>query len=155
MSCQDNYMPACLAYPVRAYELFVTKVFKPHLFISPKKTTFKRFFGKCFLFPEYRKILCISNIGLSRQNCSCLFCTQVYSERYTIQSGETGQFYYNCSGIGSKNLIQMPETPKLFRKKSKVRTWFNKIARELVAGNYLPESELSASSLKYIVNLKS
>ena len=49
----------------------------------------------------------------------------------------------------------MPETPKLFRKKSKVRTWFNKIARELVAGNYLPESELSASSLKYIVNLKS
>ena len=32
----------------------------------------------------------------------------------------------------------MPETPKLFRKKSKVKTWFNEIARELLTGEDLP-----------------
>ena len=40
----------------------------------------------------------------------------------------------------------MPENPKLFRKKSKVRTWFNVLARETVAGDYLPQSELIAGS---------
>jgi len=42
----------------------------------------------------------------------------------------------------------MPETPKLFRKKSKVKTWFNGIARETLAGEYLPESELSTSRVQ-------
>ena len=37
----------------------------------------------------------------------------------------------------------MPETLKLFRKKSKVRTWFNGIARETLAGDFVPESGLS------------
>ena len=33
----------------------------------------------------------------------------------------------------------MPETPKVFRKKSKVKTWFNGLARETLAGDYLSE----------------
>ena len=32
----------------------------------------------------------------------------------------------------------MPETPKVFRKKSKVRTWFNGLAREVLTGEDLP-----------------
>ena len=32
----------------------------------------------------------------------------------------------------------MPETPKLFRKKSKVKTWFNGLAREVLTGEDLP-----------------
>ena len=36
----------------------------------------------------------------------------------------------------------MPETPKL-KKKSKVRTWFNKVARETVAGDNTPVRNLS------------
>ena len=38
----------------------------------------------------------------------------------------------------------MPETLKLLKKRSKVKTWFRDIARETVAGDYLPESEESA-----------
>ena len=38
----------------------------------------------------------------------------------------------------------MPETLKLLRKRSKVKTWFRDISRETVAGDYLPESEESA-----------
>ena len=32
----------------------------------------------------------------------------------------------------------MPETPKVFRKKSKVKTWFNRLAREVLTGEDLP-----------------
>ena len=32
----------------------------------------------------------------------------------------------------------MPETPKLFRKKSKMKTWFNGLAREVLTGEDLP-----------------
>ena len=32
----------------------------------------------------------------------------------------------------------MPETPKVFRKKSKVKTWFNGLAREVLTGEDLP-----------------
>ena len=35
----------------------------------------------------------------------------------------------------------MPETPKLFRKKSKVKTWFNGLAREVLTGEDLPAHE--------------
>ena len=50
--------------------------------------------------------------------------------------------------MGQFTPIQMPETPKLFRKKSKVKTWFNRIARETLAGEYLLESELSTSRVQ-------
>ena len=32
----------------------------------------------------------------------------------------------------------MPETPKVFRKKSKVKTWFNGLAREVLTVEDLP-----------------
>ena len=35
----------------------------------------------------------------------------------------------------------MPENPKVFWKKSKVKTWFNEIAREVLTGEDLPVSE--------------
>ena len=35
----------------------------------------------------------------------------------------------------------MPETPKVFRKKSKVKTWFNRLAREVLTGEVLPVNE--------------
>ena len=35
----------------------------------------------------------------------------------------------------------MPETPKVFRKKSKVKTWFNGLAREVLTGENLPVRE--------------
>ena len=35
----------------------------------------------------------------------------------------------------------MPETPKVFRKKSKVKTWFNRLAREVLTGEDWPVSE--------------
>ena len=34
----------------------------------------------------------------------------------------------------------MPETPKVFRKKSKVKTWFQGLAREVLTGEDLPVS---------------
>ena len=34
----------------------------------------------------------------------------------------------------------MPETPKVFWKKSKVKTWFNRLAREVLTGEDLPVS---------------
>ena len=40
----------------------------------------------------------------------------------------------------------MPETPKIFRKKSKVKTWFNGLAREVLAGEDLPVRESSVAT---------
>ncbi|XP_023331744.1 uncharacterized protein LOC111703889, partial [Eurytemora carolleeae] len=40
----------------------------------------------------------------------------------------------------------MPETPKVFRKKSKVRTWFNGLAREVLTGEDLPARESSVAT---------
>ena len=40
----------------------------------------------------------------------------------------------------------MPETPKVFRKKSKVKTWFNGLVREVLTGEELPVSESSVAS---------
>ena len=40
----------------------------------------------------------------------------------------------------------MPETPKVFRKKSKVKIWFNQLAREVLTGEYLPVSESSVAT---------
>ena len=39
------------------------------------------------------------------------------------------------------NQLLMPETPKEFRKKSKVKTWFNGLAREVLTREDLPVSE--------------
>ena len=35
----------------------------------------------------------------------------------------------------------MPKTPKVFRKKRKVKTWFNRLAREVLTGEVLPVNE--------------
>ena len=40
----------------------------------------------------------------------------------------------------------MPETLKVFRKKSKVKTWFNGLAREVLTGEDLPVSESSVAT---------
>ena len=40
----------------------------------------------------------------------------------------------------------MPETLKVFRKKSKVKTWFNGLAREVLTGEELPVSESSVAT---------
>ena len=40
----------------------------------------------------------------------------------------------------------MPETPKVFRKKSKVKTWFNGLAREVLTGEDLPVRESSGAT---------
>ena len=40
----------------------------------------------------------------------------------------------------------MPETPKVFWKKSKVKTWFNGLAREVLTGEDLPVRELSVAT---------
>jgi len=40
----------------------------------------------------------------------------------------------------------MPETPKVFRKKSKVKTWFNGLAREVLTGEDFPVSESSVAT---------
>ena len=40
----------------------------------------------------------------------------------------------------------MPETPKVFRKKSKVKTWFNGLAREVLTGENLPVRESSVAT---------
>ena len=40
----------------------------------------------------------------------------------------------------------MPETPKVFRKKSKVKTWFNGLAREVLTGEDLPVRESSVAA---------
>ena len=41
----------------------------------------------------------------------------------------------------------MPETPKVFRKKSKVKTWFNGLAREVLTGEDLPVRRLSETTV--------
>jgi len=40
----------------------------------------------------------------------------------------------------------MHETPKVFQKKSKVNTWFNGLAREVLTGEDLPVSESSVAA---------
>ena len=40
----------------------------------------------------------------------------------------------------------MPETPKVFRKKGKVKTWFNRLAREVLTGEDLPVRESSVAT---------
>ena len=40
----------------------------------------------------------------------------------------------------------MPETTKVFRKKSKVKTWFNGLAREVLIGEDLPAIEYSVAT---------
>ena len=40
----------------------------------------------------------------------------------------------------------MPETPKVFRKKSKVKTWFNRLAREVLTGVDLPVSSVGTGN---------
>ena len=40
----------------------------------------------------------------------------------------------------------MPETPKVFRKKSKVKTWFNGLAREVLTGEDWPVRRLSEAT---------
>ena len=40
----------------------------------------------------------------------------------------------------------MPETLKVFRKKSEVKTWFNGLAREVLKGEDLPVSESSVAT---------
>ncbi len=40
----------------------------------------------------------------------------------------------------------MPETPKVFWKKSKVKTWLNGLARETLAGDHLSDSELRVAT---------
>ena len=42
----------------------------------------------------------------------------------------------------------MPVTPKVFWKKSKVKTWFIGLAREVLAGEDLPVSESSVATGK-------
>ena len=41
----------------------------------------------------------------------------------------------------------MPETPKVFRKKSKVKTWFNGLAREVLTGEDWPVRRLSETTV--------
>ena len=40
----------------------------------------------------------------------------------------------------------MPETPKVFQKKSKVKTWSNGLAKEVLTGEDLPVSESSVAT---------
>ena len=40
----------------------------------------------------------------------------------------------------------MPKNPKVFRKKSKVKTWFNGLAREVLTGEDLPVRESSGAT---------
>ena len=40
----------------------------------------------------------------------------------------------------------MPETPKVFRKKSKVKTWFNRLAREVLTGVDSPVSSVGTGN---------
>ena len=40
----------------------------------------------------------------------------------------------------------MPETPKVCRKKSKVKTWFNGLARKVLTGEDLPVRESSRAT---------
>ena len=40
----------------------------------------------------------------------------------------------------------MPNTPKVFQKKSKVKTWFNGLAREVLTGEDLPVRESSGAT---------
>ena len=48
----------------------------------------------------------------------------------------------------------MPETPKVFRKKSKVKTWFNGLAREVLTGEDLPVRESSVATGNTVVTFQ-
>ena len=48
----------------------------------------------------------------------------------------------------------MPETPKLFRKKSKVKTWFSGLAREVLTGEDLPVRRLSETTVGSVATLQ-
>ena len=48
----------------------------------------------------------------------------------------------------------MPETPKVFQKKSKVKTWFNGLAREVLTGEDLPVRESSGATGNTVVNFQ-
>ena len=49
----------------------------------------------------------------------------------------------------------MPETPKVFRKKSKVKTWFNRLAREVLTGEVLPVNESCVATFQGYPSLPS
>ena len=48
----------------------------------------------------------------------------------------------------------MPKTPKVFWKKSKVKTWFIGLAREVLAGEDLPVSESSVATGKKVASFQ-
>ena len=48
----------------------------------------------------------------------------------------------------------MPETPKVFRKKSKVKTWFKGLAREDLTGEDLPVREQRVATGNTVVNFQ-
>ena len=48
----------------------------------------------------------------------------------------------------------MPETRKVFRKKSKVKTWFNGLAREVFTGEDLPVRRLGVTTGSNVVTLQ-
>ena len=48
----------------------------------------------------------------------------------------------------------MPETPKLFRKKSKVKTWLNGLAREVLTGEDLPVRVSSVTTGNTVANFQ-
>ena len=48
----------------------------------------------------------------------------------------------------------MLETPKLFRKKSKVKTWFNGLAREVLTGEDLPVRRSSVTTGSNVATLQ-
>ena len=52
------------------------------------------------------------------------------------------------------NITPNLETPKLFRKKSKVKTWFNGLAREVLTGEDLPVRESSGATGKTVAPFK-
>ena len=48
----------------------------------------------------------------------------------------------------------MPETPKVFRKKGKVKTWFNGLAREVLTGEDLPVREPGVATGNTVANFQ-
>ena len=48
----------------------------------------------------------------------------------------------------------MPKTPKVFRKKSKVKTWFNRLAKEVLIGEDLPVQEQRVATGYTVANFQ-
>ena len=48
----------------------------------------------------------------------------------------------------------MPKTPKVFRKKSKVKTWFNRLAKEVLIGEDLPVQEQRVATGNTVANFQ-